>query len=91
VFSFTTTALFDSEYSEGGFVAIFMCILFAHENLAFRVGDFLWRAKAENLGSSHSTARVSNAAIREKVRVMNAEFLCAESMRIRIVGEGSSA
>jgi hypothetical protein len=31
-------------------------------------------SKAEILGCSHSTARVSNAAIREKVRAMNAKF-----------------
>jgi hypothetical protein len=52
VFSFTTTALFDSEYSEGGFVAIFMCILFAHENLAFRVGDLLRKARRKTLAAA---------------------------------------
>ncbi len=37
-------------------------------------------SKAENLGCSHSTARVSNTAIRKKVRAMNAIFSCAESI-----------
>jgi hypothetical protein len=37
-------------------------------------------SKAENLGCSHSTARVSNAAIRKKARVMNTIFSCAESI-----------
>jgi hypothetical protein len=30
---------------------------------------------------SYSTARFSNAAIREKVRVLDAEFPCAESIK----------
>ncbi|MEE9424777.1 MAG: nucleotidyltransferase domain-containing protein [Methylococcales bacterium] len=43
-------------------------------------------SKAGNLSCSHSTARFSNAAIREKARVLDAEFSCAESInRISLI------
>jgi hypothetical protein len=37
-------------------------------------------SKAENISCSHSTARFSNAAIRNKAHAQDAKFSCAESI-----------
>jgi hypothetical protein len=55
-------------------------ILFAHENLAFRVGDLLWRARRKPLAVVVLQPRVCNAAIRNKVRALDAKFSCAKSI-----------
>jgi hypothetical protein len=55
-------------------------ILFAHENLAFRASDFLWRVRRKTLAVVILQQGFPTQLSAKKVCVMNAKFSCAESI-----------